>query len=82
MRRVIAATSNFSDIGDITKLANPEIVESIRHQVQSAKVERGEVLRELTETEKKSGPSAPSSRVGLGERSRRAPGFRAARWDA
>jgi acetyl-CoA synthetase len=51
MRRVIAATSNFTDTGDITTLANPEIVEQIRHQVQSAKVSRGEVPRELTETE-------------------------------
>ena len=51
MRRVIAATSNFADVGDITTLANPEIVEQIRHQVQNAKHARGEVPRELTETE-------------------------------
>src|SRR5499427_2753368 len=51
MRRVIAATSNFTDTGDITTLANPEVVEKIRHQVQSAKVARGEVPRELSETE-------------------------------
>jgi acetyl-CoA synthetase len=51
MRRVIAATSNFADTGDITTLANPEVVEQIRHQVQSAKVAKGEVPRELTETE-------------------------------
>jgi len=51
MRRVIAATSNFADVGDITTLANPEVVEQIRHQVQSAKHARGEVPRELTETE-------------------------------
>src|SRR6266568_2118991 len=51
MRRVIAATSNFADVGDITTLANPEIVEQIRHQVQSAKHARGEVPRELTEAE-------------------------------
>jgi acetyl-CoA synthetase len=51
MRRVIAATSNFSDVGDITTLANPEVVEQIRHQVQSAKHARGEVPRELTEAE-------------------------------
>jgi acetyl-CoA synthetase len=51
MRRVIAATSNFADTGDITTLANPEIVEQIRHQVQSSKVSKGEVPRELTETE-------------------------------
>jgi acetyl-CoA synthetase len=53
MRRVIAATSNFADVGDITTLANPEIVEKIKEQVQSAKRERGEVPRELTETEEK-----------------------------
>ena len=51
MRRVIAATSNFTDIGDITTLANPEVVEKIRHQVQSAKRAKGEVPRELSETE-------------------------------
>jgi acetyl-CoA synthetase len=52
MRRVIAATSNFTDIGDITTLANPEIVEDIRRQVQREKVARGEAPRELTEQER------------------------------
>ncbi len=51
MRRVIAATSNFTDTGDITTLANPEIVEKIRHQVQSAKLAKGEVPRQLSEAE-------------------------------
>ena len=51
MRRVIASVSNFTDVGDVTTLANPEIVEDIRHQVQSAKVESGEVPRELTAEE-------------------------------
>jgi acetyl-CoA synthetase len=51
MRRVIAATSNFADVGDITTLANPEIVDQIRHQVQNAKHARGEVPRKLTEAE-------------------------------
>jgi acetyl-CoA synthetase len=51
MRRVIASVSNFADVGDVTTLANPEIVEDIRHQVQSAKVAHGEVPRELTEAE-------------------------------
>jgi acetyl-CoA synthetase len=51
MRRVIAAASNFADTGDITTLANPEVVEKIRHQVQSAKLARGEAPRELSETE-------------------------------
>ena len=51
MRRVIAAVSNFADVGDVTTLANPEIVDGIRQQVQSAKVARNDVPRELTETE-------------------------------
>ncbi len=51
MRRVIAAVSNFADTGDVTTLANPEIVDSIRHQVQSAKAAKGDVPRELTEQE-------------------------------
>jgi acetyl-CoA synthetase len=52
MRRVIAGISNFADVGDVTTLANPEIVDDIRHQVQSAKVERGDEPRELSEQEK------------------------------
>jgi acetyl-CoA synthetase len=51
MRRVIAAISNFADVGDVTTLANPEIVEDIRHYVQSEKVERGEEPRQLTAEE-------------------------------
>jgi acetyl-CoA synthetase len=51
MRRVIAAVSNFADVGDVTTLANPEVVEDIRHYVQSAKVARGDVPRELSDTE-------------------------------
>jgi acetyl-CoA synthetase len=52
MRRVIAGISNFSDVGDITTLANPEIVEEIRRHVHSAKLASGEAPRELTDTEK------------------------------
>src|SRR5207245_609244 len=51
MRRVIASISNFADVGDITTLANPEIVESITHQVKSEKVARGDVPRELSPEE-------------------------------
>ncbi len=51
MRRVIAAVSNFTDVGDVTTLANPEVVDGIRHKVQSAKVAKGDVPRELTEAE-------------------------------
>ena len=51
MRRVIAATSNFTDTGDITTLANPEIVEKIRQQVQTTKRANGEAPKELSEAE-------------------------------
>jgi acetyl-CoA synthetase len=51
MRRVLAASSNFSDVGDVTTLANPEIVESVKHHVQSQKLARGEVPRSLTPEE-------------------------------
>jgi acetyl-CoA synthetase len=51
MRRVIAGISNFADVGDVTTLANPEIVDEIRQQVQAEKVSRGEVPRELTPEE-------------------------------
>jgi acetyl-CoA synthetase len=53
MRRVIASISNFADVGDVTTLANPEIVDDIRHHVQNEKMTRGESPRELTEEEKK-----------------------------
>jgi acetyl-CoA synthetase len=51
MRRVIASISNFADVGDVTTLANPEIVDQIRHQVQSEKLSRGETPRQLTKQE-------------------------------
>jgi acetyl-CoA synthetase len=51
MRRVIASVSNFADVGDVTTLANPEVVEGIRQYVQKAKVDKDDVPRELTEHE-------------------------------
>jgi len=51
MRRVVAGISNFTSPGDITTLANPEIVEIIRHHVQAAKVARGDVPRQLSAQE-------------------------------
>jgi acetyl-CoA synthetase len=51
MRRVIASISNFADVGDVTTLANPEIVDGIRHHVQSAKIAKEDVPRDLTEAE-------------------------------
>jgi acetyl-CoA synthetase len=51
MRRVIAGISNFADVGDVSTLANPEIVDEIREQVQSEKVARGETPRELSAEE-------------------------------
>ncbi len=53
MRRVIAGISNFTDVGDVTTLANPDIVDDIRHHVESEKVSRGEEPRELSEQERK-----------------------------
>jgi acetyl-CoA synthetase len=51
MRRVIAGVSNFADVGDITTLANPEVVDDIRQHVQNEKLARGEVPRELSAQE-------------------------------
>jgi len=51
MRRVIASISNFADVGDVSTLANAEVVEDIRHYVQSEKLARGEVPRELSPLE-------------------------------
>ncbi len=52
MRRVIASISNFQDVGDVMTLANPEIVDQIRHDVQEAKRAKGEGPPELSEKEK------------------------------
>jgi acetyl-CoA synthetase len=52
MRRVIAGISNFADVGDVTTLANPEIVDDIRHHVQREKLARDESPRELSDKEK------------------------------
>ena len=51
MRRVIASVSNFTGVGDVSTLANPEIVDEIRHHVQVQKAAHGEVPRELTPEE-------------------------------
>ena len=48
MRRVIASISNFADVSDVTTLANPEIVDSIRHQVQSQKGARRRAPRAVS----------------------------------
>ena len=52
MRGVIAASSNFIDVGDTTTLANPEIVEEIRQSVQGAKVKAGMVPEGVPESAK------------------------------
>jgi len=51
MRRVLASIANFADVGDVTTLANPEIVDSIRRYAQSEKLARGETPRELSQAE-------------------------------
>jgi acetyl-CoA synthetase len=38
MRRVLASISNTMNIGDVTTLANPEVVEDIRKMVQGESV--------------------------------------------
>jgi acetyl-CoA synthetase len=48
MRRVIAAISNFMDVGDVTTLANPEVVEVIRKQVQTAKAKDGAIPKTMS----------------------------------
>jgi acetyl-CoA synthetase len=52
MRRVIASISNFTDVGDVSTLANPDIVDQIQEQVQSLKKEKEEVPKELSQKEK------------------------------
>jgi acetyl-CoA synthetase len=52
MRRILAAISNTMDVGDVTTLANPEIVEQIRKQVQG---EGPVVLKEGPEDVKRFG---------------------------
>ena len=37
MRRVLASISNKKDYGDVTTLANPDVVETIRKKVQDEK---------------------------------------------
>jgi len=51
MRRVIAGISNFADVGDTSTLANPEIVDEIRDQVQGEKKARGDVKKLSKEEE-------------------------------
>ena len=52
MRRVIAGVSNFTDVGDVSTLANPEIVDEIRRQVQGEKAARGETPQLSAEEQK------------------------------
>ena len=45
MRRVIAAISNFMDVGDTPTLANPEVVEEVRIQSRPPRPKRDRYLR-------------------------------------
>jgi len=47
MRRVIASISNFVDVGDTTTLSNPEVVDKIKQQVQSAKIRLDQVPKDI-----------------------------------
>jgi acetyl-CoA synthetase len=51
MRRVIASISNFADVGDVTTLANADVVEGIRRHVYKQKTDRGEAPRPLSAKE-------------------------------
>jgi hypothetical protein len=68
MQRVIAGISNFADVGDTTTLANLEIVDGIRHHVQSEKATCGEVPRELYRAGDRGDQGIRSSRLALDER--------------
>src|SRR3989442_14668618 len=46
MRRVLAAISNRRDVGDVTTLANPDVVEQIRSMVQGQETTTREALPE------------------------------------
>ncbi len=52
MRRVLASISNNMDVGDVTTLANPEVVEEIRQMVQG---DREVVMQEAPEDIKRFG---------------------------
>jgi acetyl-CoA synthetase len=52
MRRVLAAISNQMDTGDVTTLANPDVVEQIRVMVQG---NRPVVTKEVPEDVKRFG---------------------------
>ena len=49
MRRVLASISNRRDVGDVTTLANPDVVEQIRHMVQGkeAAVSKAEIPEDI-----------------------------------
>ena len=63
MRRVIASVSNFADVGDVTTLANPEVVESDPAPRAGGKSSRTARCRASSPRPKprKSGGSAPSN---------------------
>jgi acetyl-CoA synthetase len=52
MRRVIAGISNSTEVGDISTLANPDVVDQIKDHVQNIKQQRGEDQQELSKKEK------------------------------
>ena len=48
MRRVIAAISNFVDVGDTTTLANPEVVQDIQNFVNNEKKKLGQIPQDIS----------------------------------
>ena len=67
MRRVIASVSNFADTGDVTTLANPEVVDGIRHQVQSG---QGGQQRRAARADRDRAGGDPVVRLGVVARAR------------
>jgi len=47
MHRVLAGISNFADVGDVSTLANPQIVDGIKHHIQREKLAHYAVPRQL-----------------------------------
>ena len=63
VRRVIAAVSNFADVGGTPALANRKIVEQIRHQPQSEKLADGQMPCDLSEKERQEAAAFRPRRV-------------------
>ncbi len=64
MRRVIAGVSNFTDVGDVSTLANPEVVEEIRQQVKKREGGSWRGAQDLSAEDRRRSESLRPRRVG------------------